>query len=93
MPRNIPNKAKLTAFRPVRVPKVKDIFKRIGYRNLPNSQEGMTADFSRNPLEHFDSESRKFDEYAYQQYAEQMKREAESSDNQNLEDKKSEMEE
>lgn len=80
MPKNIPNKAKLTAFRPVRVPKVKDIFKRIGYRNLPTPQDGLTADYSRNPLEHFDRETQNYNHYLYDVYAQQMADEAKENE-------------
>ena len=56
---HISDDAKLNAFQPVRVPKVKDIFRRMGYRQTSQTASGQTADFSRNPLESFDNENRR----------------------------------
>ena len=102
MSRKIPNSAKLTAFCPVYVPKVKDLFRRFGYRQTSQSSSGQVADFSRNPLESFDGENRRMSQHYYEKYVEMMQKEEaqkvegpkekKSDDNQNLEDKKSEME-
>lgn len=72
MAKIIPEGCKLNRFTPVRIPKTRDIFKRMGYRTLPHSnQSDKVADFSRNPLSHFDSESRKMNEFYYQKYVEE----------------------
>lgn len=99
MSRKIPNSAKLTAFCPVRVPKVKDVFKRLGYRQTSQSTSGQVADFSRNPLESFDVENRRMSQHYYDKYVAMMQKdEAEkaekaevqgankSDDNQNVEE-------
>lgn len=99
MPRNIPKESKLTAFQPVIVPKVRDVFRRMGYRRTSQSVSGQVADFSRNPLESFDGENRRMSQHYYEKYAELMKKEeaekqnvkpsdneAKSDDNQTVDD-------
>lgn len=66
----IPKESKLTSFQPVHVPKVKDIFRRMGYRRTSQSISGQVADFSRNPLESFDGENRRMSQYYYEKYRE-----------------------
>ena len=101
MARNIPNQCKLTAFQAVRIPKVKDIFRRMGFRRTSQSASGQLADFSRNPLESFDGENRKMSQYYYDKYVEMMQKEefekqnvkpsendVTSDDNQTLEENK-----
>lgn len=103
MARNIPNQCKLTAFQAVRVPKVKDIFRRMGYRRTSQSDSGQVADFSRNPLESFDGENRRMSQHYYDKYVEMMQKEEaqkeeaqkveaqkekKSDDNQTVEDEK-----
>lgn len=75
MARIIPKESKLTAFRPVIVPRVKDIFRRMGYRQTSQSVSGQVADFSRNPLESFDGENRRMSQHYYEKYAEMMQKE------------------
>lgn len=100
MPRNIPKESKLTAFQPVIVPKVRDIFRRMGYRRTSQSVSGQVADFSRNPLESFDGENRRMSQHYYEKYVEMMQKEEsekqnekpsekeeKSDDNQTLEEK------
>lgn len=78
---NIPNESKLTAFVPVKVPKPRDIFRRRGLLNTTDSMS--IADYNRNPLSDFDSETRKMNQEYYEQYRRQV-------ETQSLEDKKSE---
>ena len=93
--------SKLTAFQPVIVPKVRDIFRRRGYQISSQCSSGGVADFSRNPLESFDGENRRMSQHYYEKYVEMMqKEEAEkqnekpsenvmkSDDNQTVEEKK-----
>lgn len=81
MSRKIPNSAKLTAFCPVRVPKVKDVFRRFGYRQTSHSSSGQVADFSRNPLESFDGENRRMSQHYYEKYVEMMQKEESEKQN------------
>lgn len=66
---DIDNKAKLHAFRPVRIPKPKDIFKRRGFIENTSNSSLSADDFSRNPLEQHQRQDRDFNNFAYQQYA------------------------
>ena len=77
----IPNVSKLTSFVPVRVPKVKDIFRRMGYRRTSQSVSGQVADFSRNPLESFDGENRRMSQHYYEKYVELMRKEESEKQN------------
>lgn len=55
---NICNEGKLNAFQPVRIPKVKDIFKRRGFLDARSERHQSMDDLVRNPLEarqHIDS--------------------------------------
>lgn len=74
---NIKKEAKLNSFKPVKVVKPKDVFRRHGYRHMPH-QDGEVADFSRNPLQFFDSESKKMNDYYYEQYRKQVESEKQS---------------
>lgn len=64
----VPKKAMLNAFVPVRVPKVRDVFKRRGF--LRGSDTSKSLDISsRNPLEIHDHVGRLFDQHMYEEYA------------------------
>lgn len=76
---NINNKAKLNVFKPVRIPKVRDVFKRMGYRNIPTSSSSPAGDYSRNPLEIHDGFSRGFQQHLYDDYAKMMSEQESSS--------------
>lgn len=66
---NIDNKAKLNAFKPVQIPKVRDIFKRCGYRQMTPTSSQTAEYFSRNPLEQHDNFSKGFSQHLYDEYA------------------------
>lgn len=71
----ISNDAKLNSFVPVRIPKVRDIFSRMGYRNTSQRQSDQVADFSRNPMERFDRNTED-----YLRYCDSLQKEDQTSD-------------
>lgn len=73
MAKIIPAESKLNCFSPVVIPKPKDYFKRMGFRQLPSSsKDGQVADFNRNPLADAERHNREYDSYLYDEYSRQM---------------------
>lgn len=67
----VPDKGKLNAFVPVRVPKVRDVFKRRGFLRSVESRSNPLEIMSRNPLEIQDHVTKQFDQHVYEEYSRQ----------------------
>lgn len=80
----VPDKGKLNAFVPVRIPKVRDVFKRRGFLRSAESRSNPLEIMSRNPLEVHDHVSKQFDQYLYDEY---LRQQAELEKQQQDEDK------
>lgn len=65
----VPDKGKLNAFVPVRIPKVRDVFKRRGFIRSTESRSHSLEIMSRNPLEVHDHVTKQFDQHLYEEYS------------------------
>lgn len=63
-----PKLVRMKQFKPVYIPSVKQIFTRRGFLNSTSSKEFCNT-FSRNPQEVFDSTSKQFNQWQYEEYA------------------------